>query len=52
MIASMARVEAVRLLHAIPDRNEAMREADVYGREEARSRYWALHGSKGVVEGT
>ena len=46
MIANMLRIEAVRMLHAIPDPNEAMREADRYGREENRWRYWALNGAK------
>lgn len=45
MIANMARFEAARMLHAIPDPNEAMREADVFGREEARWRYWAVNSS-------
>ena len=45
MMANMARVEAARMLHAIPDPNEAMREADVFGREEARWRYWAVNSS-------
>ena len=46
MIANMLRIEAVRMLHAIPDPNEAMREADRYCREESRWRYWALNGAK------
>ena len=45
MIANMARVEAVRMLHAIPDPNEAMKQSELYGREENRWRYWAVHGS-------
>ena len=52
MMANMARIEAVRVLHSIPDPNQAMREADVFGREEARWRYWALNGSKSVIKGS
>ena len=45
MIANMSRVEAVRMLHAIPDPNEAMKQSDLYSREENRWRYWALNGN-------